>query len=276
MTPRWRSVLSARWEWMLAGIKGQRPTPLILLSNPRCGNNMLRTALSEHPDISLETEIFQFAYESRNHHLVPESLREVICQKPELGAVRCIQMGEGRKYGGFTLFYYQMRAPELESFWHFLGGFSGIKIINLARRLPFKQWLSFEEALASKVWYVGQHENYQQPPAISLDPSRFNEWIIGEDNAREFAMNVMGHHERIDIYYEDLVDDYENTMKSILTFLDVPCLPLAPKSKKMADRPVRERVANLSDFEKATAGTRAGAILQDALADDAVRYRNDK
>ena len=234
---------------------------------------MLRSALQGHPDLHCESEIFLFAHDPGQIRLVPPALRTAIRRAPEVAAVKTFLHKPSVRAAGFTLFYDQMREPGQQRLWSFLADFPDLLILHLTRRDTFMQWLSLEEAMTSNLWLIQNGQSHPPPPPITLDPHRFFDWCDRIQSFQDFALRHLGHHPRIEVDYDDLTDHFDRVMNEVQIFLGLDPRSLTSTCKKIATRPLPERIANLPAFLDAIQHHHGANYVQQALARDALRHR---
>lgn len=233
---------------------------------------MLRTALQSHPNLFLESEVFLFAYDSKYFHFLPNCPPQRFANEPEYAAVCCMLLGRDKAASGFTLFYEQMRGPDRVGLWPFLGRFPDLHVIHLMRRQTFMQWLSLREALVSDTWSVLGDTAVQHRPPIQLNRIDYHAWLNRHQSDHAFAMNHLGHQRMLDVYYEDLVDHYAETIERVLSFLGADKMAVQPSCKKMGTRSMVDRIANFDEFVASMKGRPGEASLLEAIAQDAERF----
>ena len=80
------------------------------------------------------------------------------------------------------------------------------------------------------------------------------------------VLEYLGHHKRLDIYYEDFQDDYAATIAKVLSFLNVRDHHVEPITRKLNHRDFRERIANFDQFADSLEGSEETQYFEDACA----------
>ena len=137
--------------------------------------------------------------------------------------------------------------------------FPNIKYIWLTRRNKARQAISYYRACKTKEWWVldeaGPKKQQESALQMAFDPQTIGRL---ENILVQNELNWQRHFEAIDIaplqvFYEDLVDDFAGNLVKILNWLDVPgaeaiCIP-APRLKRQADAQTEEWLASYSSFK---------------------------
>lgn len=198
---------------------------IILLSDCRCGGNILKASLNQHPMIRIHPhEVFiKNFHEFQTNHLSPLQVFKVL---------RRDVVNKG--YNGFHLQRYQL--PLNKYTWTKVLTLPGAKVINLKRQNILAQYKSWMVAEYTKEW-MGRADTI---PPIVWDEDDFQRrkqhWV----ESREFIDKILRNRENqidfIDINYESLERNFTDTTERIQYFLDFPVMELKeayPKPKKV-------------------------------------------
>ena len=235
----------------------------VILGRGRTGSNFLRTSLASHDDVVVFGELFNNAarqrgeiswggypgYKSNGAKLV--SLRD---QNP-LEFLDHAVFGRMPKHVGavgFKLFYYHAKQDDWRGVWPHLKDI-GVRAIHLKRRNLLATHVSGMMAERTGQWM--RESSYGEFPA---EPVVLNCDGCLRFFARTKAMQTecARYFDRtLDLYYEDLVADYEAQTYIVQDFLGVPRQALSSPLKKQSKRPLRESIANFDQLKKEFAGT---------------------
>lgn len=136
--------------------------------------------------------------------------------------------------------------------------FPKLNFIWLTRKNKIRQAVSLDRARQSGAWW--HEESFpQKPPTLgheSFDPAMINraerQLLANEIGWQDFFKGCNATPLRI--VYEDLIDNYEATIRRTLQFLELPhwdTIPIAPpRVKQQSDKTSEDWVANYLTFQK--------------------------
>lgn len=217
-------------------------TPLCLLSVARSGTNLLLNLLNNHPDIVVHGECFNSFPATRGKSLLWKHLP---CPPYTTGpygdyALTYIYpaIPTGKQVVGFKLFPHQLwKAPEGDQIaFNTIRSMQGFKAILLIRDNILDVALSQEIAEQTRVWSVFESQMPTCPPSPVLINyhtliDRMNYVLKQQENARRMSKELKVKY----IRYNDLVQNTDQTLADIQTWLGVNVLHLRP------ERPIRKQ-----------------------------------
>jgi len=207
----------------------------IILTHGRCGSNLVWRTLNQHPQLEVRTDVF-----NRNK-------RTGSFAKMWFGFDGCSVHHSDRKY-----------MPDL--FYH-LRGVEGLRIL-LLRRNPLTRLVSWE--LAQKTGH-SLHEGYGDAQVeIEIEPPiafrNFQDIVEME----EFAKVYFSEKPQMEVWYESLCKNWNDTMRDIQCFLGVNTIPLTPAINKQDDRSLRYRLKNYDQLRDYAAGTQWSYLFEES------------
>lgn len=245
-------------------------TKFIIVSQARSGTHFLRSSLNAHPKISVFDEVFEgsiktlcgcrvrYPYRMECYReLFPEHfLKKIIYRKTYGAYISSI---------GFLLFYHHAQQWPTRKIWKLLTRETDIRVIHLIRRNMLATLVSGKIARQQGVWSStsrsvppGNNQNQRHSGNFLMELSHkeclefFTDHQKQVLNTKEAFMD----HPVLTIYYEDLVENYENNCKRILSFLSVsPIIPLYSKTKQQRLYRLSEAISNFSKLKDSFYGT---------------------
>lgn len=217
----------------------------VILSSPRCGTHMLRSALVPHPALVAFTEVFNpdFLFDDPFDENTPEEtiLEQHIFtdQPPGIGAVGFALHRTGARFG---------RWPTL---WQRLEQDHDLHVISLSRVQLLGRYVSYrimrEKPIPGETLVI-------TPEELKAD-FRIQETVVSAFDER-FARHPM-----LQLKYEQLVEGWDEQMRRIQDFLGVEHLPLVPETKPNRGLPYREVIANYDELAEHFRGTPWGWLF---------------
>ncbi len=212
----------------------------IILSSPRSGTHMMRTALKNHPNIVAGTELFNpdFLKDKDFDAHTPE--RIILSQNifrdypPKVKTVGFIIHRSGTPFGDW---------PNL---WNMLREDKSIYILSLRRRNLLRRYLSYQVMKT----FRGAH-----PQPLHFDPEVLESDFKYQQKEVDLVDQQFANHPLKKVYYEDLCEDYHRTVKSIQIFLGVKPQKLWPDKKGKPKRKLSEAIANYKALKEYFSGT---------------------
>ena len=252
------------------GLRGHKDyTPFIILARSRTGSNFLRGLLNTHPQIIVLGELFQndqqigWAYPgySQSHQNLA-----LFRQKPVDFLSRKVfrNFPTQTKAVGFKIFYYHAHSGNWQPVWPYLQQQKNLRVIHIKRRNLLKTYLSKKKADLTDVW-VHTNGNHQtrKPFSVALDFDECQE-TFSQTRAWENEYNAFfGNQKILEIFYEDLADDYAEEMERVFSFLDVEQFPVEPQTHKQSKKPLSETIENYSKIKSQFQGSEWEAFFED-------------
>lgn len=258
----------------------RQKTKFVILAKYRVGSNFLVSLLSGHPHIELSSELFNVRLLSNNINRVthPKSFLKDFFSSAN----------EGCFAKGFKLMYNHLSCKEFDKAnWppytpkrieknieivnqriqHPLGEIQRrfdaalaylinqktFKVIHLKRRNMLDTLISKKRAFSEDNWV---NKPYSKNP-IQLSISECEAFFSKTIEQQEYYKRLFSRCPIYDLYYEDLVDNVEETLSRIQDFLQVPKQSsLSSSMKKQGKRNRRSQVENYISLKKHFAGSK--------------------
>ena len=217
----------------------------LILSSPRCGTHMLRSALGEHPALVCLSEVFNpdFIMDAPFREDTPEQTildEHVFCAYP--GGIDAV---------GFALHRAGARFGRWPTLWQRLERDRDLRVISLSRLDLFGRYLSYRQ----------MREKTDRSAARVVTPEELQaEFRIQETLVSAFDERF-AHHPLLELKYEQLIDDWDAQMRRIQEFLGVETMPLRARTKKNERVPPRDLVENYDELVTHFTGTRWGWLF---------------
>lgn len=225
----------------------------MILSFPRSGTHMLRTSLDGHPQVVAHSEMFNPDWTEDapfdENTPAPVILRNhVFCEYPmEIAAV------------GFTIHRADAGFGNWPRLWGLLEADRQLRVISLRRENLLRQHVSFRIMV--------------EPEELALRPRVFAPETLRHQFERHERIwenfNRRFHdHPLLQVSYEQLCDNYENTVRRVQAFLDVPERCLSPGTIRDRPRDLCKAIANYDELADAFASTRWAEFFNEKSATD--------
>jgi len=241
--------------------KNRPHTQYILLSNPRCGSSLLQSYLASHANILDGDTIFHQRELSRfpSHYLY----RMASCYyRAKLGG----KQPDDVYAVGIKMLYINC---DLDNYvWRFLSSLPNLKVIHLKRQNPLRLYVSWEIAQKTNIWNVTQEEYEQLSTRRCITYSREQMYAYLDDvenKTKCFDECWFAKHEKLEIFYEDLISNTDNVMARIQQFLHVPIYPVHADLVRMNSEPLAELIDNYDQFSADIQGTPWEEYLDDEI-----------
>ena len=220
----------------------------IILSSPRSGTHMIRTALRNHPNIVAHTELFNpdFLKDKPFNRHTPEEIiltQHIFRNYPHnVKTVGFIIHRSGTPFGDW---------PNL---WEILQKNQDIFVISLRRRNLLRRYLSYQ---------VMRTFRGAPPKPLIFDPEILKNDFIEQKKEIDLFDEHFASHPLIKVYYEDLCKDYHHTVKSVQLFLGIKPMKIWPDEKGKPKRKLSEAIANYEALKKYFMGTEWAHFFND-------------
>ncbi|MEM7758247.1 MAG: sulfotransferase domain-containing protein [Cyanobacteria bacterium P01_A01_bin.40] len=216
----------------------------VIVSHARSGSNLLLNSLNSHPNIIAEHEIFAAHNRNIGENFQP-TLDNLYRERPvSAEAVGC------------KIFYYHLNEDE----WRQLSEIPELKVIHLKRKNRLSMIVSMKVAFKTSQWGITKESERIDvaKKQVYLDYdylcNSFNDIESWERNTQE----LFGDSQVKNIFYEDLVSRYDESIKALFDFLAVPEIPpseIKTKHKKQNPEPLSQLIQNYDELKAKFAGT---------------------
>ncbi|MCC7128910.1 MAG: sulfotransferase [Anaerolineae bacterium] len=239
----------------------------ILLGRSRTGSNFVRGLLNSHPQIITFGEVFVSNQEIKwgfDDYTSAPGAFELFQQDPPafLQQMLFCDYPRGIAAVGFKLFYYHARENELEVVWRHLQAQKDIRILHIKRRNMLRTHLSHARAVHTDQWANVSGEHEAEPP-IALD---FDECLKDFEQTSQWEVEYdqfFAAHPRYDVFYEELVNDFDRQVIQIQDFLEVKHAPLESDTYKQSHKPLSRSIVNYAELKEKFSGTQWEKFFND-------------
>jgi LPS sulfotransferase NodH len=224
----------------------------IVLTRDRTGSNMLIQSLNAHFNISSDYEIF-----GKLHGETEATILDRCFSKQPFYI----------KAKGFKIFYYHPQDAENSPIWDMLASDQDLHVIHLKRRNLLHVEVSSRVAYTTGVYGVRSNKEntaYQD----KLAPVEFTH----EDLLRLFKQNFdwedtgterFKGHQKIDVSYEDMVENLDGEYGRVLAFLGIKYRPPRTDFKKQRTKNMRDLVTDYDSLKAGFANTEWESFFDD-------------
>lgn len=244
-------------------------TPFVILFAERSGSSFLQTMLTSHPQLVCHAEVFhlrrqsgkdgrrdsigrlsKFADPARSR----EYLEELWCSEaPAATEIRAV--GFKYKYPTQTDLY-----PEVWEHLRSVDERGALKVIHLKRLNLLKAAISKQNQQV--LWEERRVANLPSSDEYTVGKLKLNisdacQYMVRRKAYLEaFERRIKNFRSRLDISYESLLEDKEETIKEVYIFLGVDTyVNTAPATKKLTADSLREALVNYDEVVHALSGT---------------------
>jgi LPS sulfotransferase NodH len=231
-------------------------TRFVVLGHGRTGSNLLHAAMRQHPRVRVFGELFHDSEEKRaqwpaaglywhtGEDPVPFLERTAYAPSPN-GEILA---------AGFRIFYYHSKTDR--RVWEYLADEDAVRVIHLSRRNLFETLVSRRVALLTGEWKRTASDAAPSPiEPFEIDPDACREYFDSITRYRAWARTHFAGHPMLELFYEDLVADFQPTLDRVFRFLGVDPVQTRMVYEKQARIPAREQVANYAHLLGAFRGS---------------------
>ncbi len=226
----------------------------LLLSAPRSGSNLLRDCLNQHESIRCFGEIFKNrSFNRKQWQRLSGASAELTPELKHLHETDLVSFWKMilAKYRldkpviGAKMFYHHSEGEEI---WHYLAS-SRTPIIHLVREELIDSYLSLTLAEASWIWRQEKDAkmDVEYNHNVSIDLHRFEQYCRKLRRYFDSTEVLFRDNPYLKITYAALVNDREQTMPEVYSFLGLPNRETWPRLTKQLARSREEVVTNWSE-----------------------------
>jgi len=219
----------------------------IIIASGRTGSNLLISYLNSHPNIEAKGELFR--------DMQGKSCLEVWKDfySPKIKNI---------KTAGFKIFYTHPFNTEDKTVWEYILKDPEIKIIHLVRENKLRTYLSLEIANKTDEWLVKKNKKSTlEEKQIKIDFDSFYTRVKDIEKYENETRIKYKKHNFIELSYEELVNDKDNTMKGIFNFLQVKENKFKSSLRKQNKESVKDLITNYDEFANKVKKTEFAYLL---------------
>lgn len=204
---RLHSALKAASLWAMSYASGVHTqyTRFALIGHARTGSNLLLDVFRSSSEVEMFHEIF-----SSDNRIIGQGFNEGISRLYNEYA-RCVRAV------GCKIFYNHLTNQE----WTEFQKLKEFKIIHLMRRNRLRTLVSLAIAFKTDIWL--QRNLRKKVPVdrkkVHLEPGNLVAQIMQIQNWESQTRGRFADHDMLEIYYEDLVDDFDNIASKAINFV---------------------------------------------------------
>ncbi len=246
-------------RWVAAALQTPEPLPFAVISRGRTGSNLLLSLLSSHPEIRIYGEIVgEFALRQ------PDVKQAIMDLGPVPYVARCFERAGLESAVGVKILYYQVEdayarqwgVEGLPELMEFLKSRKTLRVIHLKRRNRLACLASIRVAALTKQYLV-TNDKGSRTDNVSIrlaaedcekEFRRIGEWEAHYDEAFQ-------DHEKLEVFYETLVSEWDAECNRVLDFLGVTRRTLTTSMRKQRNVPLSEVIDNYDELRRFFSGT---------------------
>lgn len=212
----------------------------MVLGHARTGSTLLMRLLASHPGVYVEEETFQKV----GRKPIRLILGRIYSSKPR-----------NIKAAGFKILYTQPLDRKDSKVWDLLTEDSKIHVIHLKRRNVLRIVASRKIALKTGEWTRKTGSANDRKKLVRIEKEELIKKIEEVSNWEREHAERFKDHPVLDVYYEDLANDRENTMQTVLKFLKLEDAPLATTLRKQNPEHLSKLIENYEELKEEFKGT---------------------
>lgn len=222
----------------------------IVLARSRTGSNMLISFLNHHPNIYARGEIFR----RLNGRDYKDILNSAFSKQPYY-----------IKATGFKIFYGHPLDNKSCGIWNDLENMQGLYVIHLKRRNILRTLISRKLANTYGFWAKTNSGSYdtKKKKSIHFSVDELEKGFKRTRTLEDGGDRKFSNHPRMNIYYEDLVNDPEYEFRRIIDFLGLQYARPKTTLKKQNPERACDLVANYEELKAAFDGTEWRMFFED-------------
>jgi LPS sulfotransferase NodH len=197
---------------------------------------MLKSLLNSHPNIYLYGEIFR----SLKFKDPQEIYDRVFSAKPFF-----------IKVSGFKIFYYHPEDSNFELTWQRLFNDRNVKVIHLKRKNLLRTLVSRKLAEKNNEWKQNNIARQKLIKQVALNKTECKAFFERTKNWEKQFDEFFKNHQKIDIFYEDLVDpDHKQVLIDLQSFIGVKEKQLKTNLVKQNPEKLSELIINYNELKE--------------------------
>lgn len=220
----------------------------ILLSSGRKGTFLALSALEAHPQVRTYVQVLEMPT-FRPGDSGSQVLEHLFGSPPDGIRVTILPVAWFSARNRYPGFWDHLRARR-------------VSLVYLQRRNMLRWYVSWLLATQTGVWNTDVEPKAPSPPVL-VDPRDCRKRILIDWWQQRQAKRFFAAHRTLDLWYEDLTDDFDQQMERVQHFLGVPTRRLRPRCHKQQTGSLSQTIANYEQLKAVWSGTRWEAYLDD-------------
>ncbi len=265
----------------------------IILGRKRTGTNLLKSFLGSHPFIDMRWELFNFngipekeleyIFKNPKKYLI----EQIYSQNNKRGIIKGFKIfynhfkkqelnlhhsrfdkyaGEGmkEKMNNFNNYLKKRKinkkkiSKKLEKAFKYIKKDKKLLVIHLKRRNLLKTYFSELKAWKTDRWFEKKQEKNSKNnfKPVKIDYHDLLDYFKKTEFLEKKYDEIFKNHKKIEIFYEDLINQKDKTMKKIFNFLEVPYVKTNTNLKKQNTLPLSKSISNYKQLKQKFKGTK--------------------
>jgi hypothetical protein len=242
----------------------------VMLSYARCGSNMLKAMLNEHPQITCFGEIFNPAYGKGYLKWVTKSFLRRLSHKylrdysieTYLNDICKIQTTGDTQAVGYKVMYPGQfeRYPNFRDYWKF----NKFKIIRLTRYNLLRRYLSSKIANKESRWSSSNYRGRQITIQLDLDDLKRSINCLESIDCQ--IDSLAQEFQYLNVSHEQIVSNRKSSLRNIFEFLGVDIdqtEKIEPRTVKQNPGKLNMLIENYDEVREALAGSQYERFLEE-------------
>lgn len=205
----------------------------LIVTQPRSGSNLLFSYLNSVSDCVIFHELFSKTekyikwYSSRSSIYYQYEKQEQIIYLRDNDPVSFVKKYVFRPYTcnikcvGFKLFYDHARDSNSSGLWNYLADDQYLHIIHLKRKNLLEQYLSLQKAINKGVWIQKDNKRIEKF-CTTIKKENLEHYFVQTESYQKQIDQIFAKQDKLEMYYEDLVEDRLNQLTRLKKFLNLP------------------------------------------------------
>jgi hypothetical protein len=138
-----------------------------------------------------------------------------------------------------------------------------VPAVHLHRRNLLRSYVSIQLAWSSGQWITTEESKTDH--TVTIDPPSCRSFVETELRSEQRLAEFFAGQPQFDLYYEDLIRDYDRQLERLQVFLGLVPQRIRPTCHKQARKPLSKLIRNYDEFREAWKGTAWADWLSDEL-----------
>lgn len=138
----------------------------------------------------------------------------------------------------------------MQGIWDYFENQKDLKIIHLKRENLLRRFLSLKKAYLTNEWRRTTPNREMKKMAITLSYEEcLQDFVKTRENQDKYDA-CFKEHSKIDLIYENLLQDRKSEMKRVQEFLNIGVESLQPSTYKQSHQPLSEEISNYFELKE--------------------------
>jgi hypothetical protein len=162
----------------------------------------------------------------------------------------------------FSKYSSEQLEHQFDKLWSFYKEDKELKVIHLTRRNLLKTFVSLKRAFITDEW-ISIKDSKKENFKIRIEKAELESYFYRMTGFKSYYNDFFSEHQVLNLEYEDLVSNKEETIANVLDFLGLEPVKLTSILKKQNNSSLQDNVENYEELKRQFANSRLSSYFEE-------------